>query len=247
MPKPATLSLPPPGSAIAVMAGYVDPAVEVAIPDTLQPTDTPDTDWLHALLHHGWEFAWRELSAKAAALGAFLLEQAQAVLLHQAVDYCAGLTDWATQSIAARFIDAQDWSFSAGQSLMHAAAAAMPSSHQVCDAALTQLPAQANALLAHLLAGYTDDTNPHDPAGPATAENANSTLITCAFADLADAAIGTPCAPQHAGTLIDPDLDWQLVTHAHDMLSVECPLPDSSASVCLVGDWDASSFTPGLP
>lgn len=244
MPKLARLSLTPPGSTIAVMTGHIDPPAEVAIPGTMQPTDTPHMDWLQALLHRGWEFVWRELPAKAVALGAFLLEQAQAVLQHQAVEYCAELTDWATQSIASWFIDPQDQTFSPGKSLMHAAAAAMPSSHEVCGAALTQLQTQAKALLA----GYADDTNQSHPAQTVTSENANSTLITSALvelADFADTAISAPCAtsaPEYAATLVDPDPGWQ--PHGHDMPSVECLRPGACASVCLVGDWDSSSFTP---
>ncbi len=228
-----TLATPPLALFAPSMACRADPSGQAMLASATLPLDAQAAGWLHALLYRGWQFARQELPVNAAALGAFLVQQAQEIMLKQAMAYCTGLVDWAVHSISQRLVDPQDQMPFLGDSLLRAAVTAMPSSQQVCKAALSQLQVQAMALLAGLQILGSDDAHPADSA---TWENASTAL-----------ALSTPCAdPWSSCALADADLGWPPPDHALDMRPLESLPAETSDSVCLVGDGGTSSFTPLL-
>lgn len=230
MPTLATLPLALFAPAMACRAA---PPAEAMLASATLPADTQAAGWLPALLYRGWQFARQELPVNAATLGASLVQQAQEMALNQAATYCSGLVDRAVGGISLRLIDPQDHTPSLGKSLLLAAVTAMPSSQQVCKAALGQLSVQAIALLAGLPSA---SANAH-LADSETAESAST--APALYTHCADPWSG--CTPPESCALADADFGWPAPDHA--LLPVESIPVEASDSVYLVGDWDTSSFT----
>lgn len=197
---------------------HAGPADPMSVASAALPGDA----WLHRM----WQFTWQELPAKAAALGAFLVERAKAVVLHEAVEYCARLTDWTLQAISYRTETAHDPTIPLGQSLLLAAASALPSSHEVCEGALTQLQVQAKTLLDNLHPASPGDAGA-EPLRIASASQPAPPL-TADFSDICSDLPG-----EESGQRPDP---------APAIAPGECKGTDTADCVCLIGGADPSSF-----
>lgn len=234
-----TLATPPLALLAPAVAYRADPPGQAMLASATLPLDAQAAGWLHALLYRGWQFARQELPVNAAALAAFLVQQTQEIMLKQAMASCTGLVDWAVHSISQRLVDPPDQMPFLGDSLLRAAVTAMPSSQQVCKAALSQLQVQAMARLTGLQTWGSDGAHPADSA---TGESASTALaLSTHGADPWSSGTHPPsCA------LADADLGWPPPDHALDMLPVESIPAEASDSVCLVGDGGTSSFIPLL-
>lgn len=215
---PAPALLPAPAAAAAAATDL--PAGASGISTALL-ADSAHPDGLHI------QTPWQQWSVALAALGSWLMEQAQAALLQQATKYCVSITDWATHSVTDELAELQQQVSTVGKSLLLVGLATIPASQVFCTALLTELQAQVKALLEGMQLAWSGDARPDSRA---------LELPASALPALGDAQALLPAA-------------WP-----HDMLpaswDVDAPLPepersaDQTVSVGLVGDWDTAGLAP---